>query len=1575
LAQTARVQLIHNAPDPTVDVYVNGLKALDDFAFRTATNFINLPAGLPLQVAIAPENSTSAADAIATFNLTLESGKTYAVTASGLVGDPNTPFTLIIDDAALEAAGDPNKVDVNVLHGSPDAPPVDVVVRTGGKIVANLAYGKFTPYLSVAPGVYYLDIKPAGTDVIVQTYLADLTGLAGQSIRVVASGLLGGAPAFGLYAVTAGGAVVELPASPVARVQVIHNAIAPTVDVYANDALLIDDFEFRTATPFIFVPAEVDIDLGIAPENSTSADDAIATFAVNLENGKTYIVTASGILGDLNTPFDLNINDKAREASDTTATVDIAVLHGSPNAPAVDVDAVFVANNVITDLAYGEFTPYLSLPPAKYDFAIRATGDPNVVASFRADLSGLGGGAAYVFASGLLGGDPGFGLFAALPNGTVIELPLTPTARLQVIHNSPDPIVDVYADNALVLDDFEFRTATPFIDFPADRDITLGVALPNSTSAADAIATFNVNLEEGKTYIVTASGIVGDVDAPFTLIVNDGGREAAADPNSVDIAVLHGSPNAPAVDVDAIFVANNVITDLAYGEFTPYLSLPPAVYDLAVRAAGDPNVVAAFRADLSGLAGGAAYVFASGLLGGTPAFGLFAALPTGDVIALPLTPLARVQVIHNSPSPTVDVYAGNTLLVDNFAFRTATPFIDFPAERDVVLGVALPNSTSASDAIATFNVNLEEGRTYVVTASGVVGSPVAPFTLIIDDEAREAALDPNNVDIAVLHGSPDAPPVDVDAVFVADNVITGLPYGSFTPYLSLPPAVYDFAVRPAGNPNVVASYRADLSSLAGGAAYVFASGLLSGTPGFGLFAALPNGVVVELPLTPTARVQVIHNSPEPTVDVYAGNSLLIKDFGFRTATPFVELPAARNFTLGIAPAGSTSAADAIFTQDVNLPIGGTLAVMAQGVVGNPTRPFTLVIDPAARETASPGAVALSVLHGSPDAPSVDVFERLAGPLVTNLAYGAFTGYLEVPADDNYYLDIKPAGVNQIVGTYRAELGSFGGQAIRVFASGFLSQAPGFGLFAALPDGNVIELRPSPVARVQVIHNSPAPTVDIYANGFLAFDDFEYLQATAFDYVPAGVPIELAVAPQNSTSVGDAFFTTTVTFENARTYYLVANGTGANFTILVNDQAREQAVNPVKIEFAVLHGSPNAPAVDVRSALNGSLVVSNLAFGQFTPYLALDPDLFIVDVTPAGNPATVVGTWGADLEGAEGLAGLVMATGLLGGTPEIDLVVVLPNGFVIGLAPLTRAQVIHNSPSPTVDVYLDDIRILDDFAFRRATPFVLLPAREPFTLSVAPGNSTSVNQAIYSLPIDRLETGKDYIIMAAGVVGSSTRPFQLYINEDGRRRSASPVVVDLALFHGSPDAPAVDVQIAGGPVVFDDIAFGQFSEYLSAPVGSYIIQVTPANDNTTIVQSYRADISTLGGQAAVVFASGFLSGTPGFEVWVALANGTTFPLPVFVRTNELEERLLSLQVAPNPAVHETWIRFELSEPTPLRYAVRDLTGRMLYEGNLGNLPAGPFAQRIEVGNLPSGMYQLELHSENSVQTRKFIVQRP
>ncbi|MEZ4647271.1 MAG: DUF4397 domain-containing protein [Candidatus Eisenbacteria bacterium] len=454
-----------------------------------------------------------------------------------------------------------------------------------------------------------------------------------------------------------------------ARLQVIHNAADPAasiVDVYFGNDLALDDFAFRDATPYLTVPAGVEIPVGVAPGTSTGVQDVIATIPVQFEAGKTYVAIANGVLDD--SMFEMNpdgrpigftlfATDSARESAKDGSMVDFLGVHGATDAPSVDIVARGVGT-LLDDVSYGDISGYLSVPPAEYLLDVTPGNDNGlVVATFAADLSGLAGGAAVVFASGFLSPEndqdgAAFGLFAALPDGTVAEFPLVTTARVQVIHNAADPAassVDVYLGDALALDDFAFRAATPFLDLPANQTIAIGVAPGNSNDVGDVLASFDVNLLAAETYVVVANGVLDPGsfapnpegrDTGFQLLVKPMARESASDSKSVDILALHGATDAPAVQVRAL-PGGLLVPEAAYGDFSEYLNVPADRYTLYLRRADlQPGFLKGYLADLSGLSGEAITVFASGFLSPManqdgPRFGLFAATASGAVVELP----------------------------------------------------------------------------------------------------------------------------------------------------------------------------------------------------------------------------------------------------------------------------------------------------------------------------------------------------------------------------------------------------------------------------------------------------------------------------------------------------------------------------------------------------------------------------------------------------------------------------------------------------------------------------------------------------------------------------------------------------------------------------------------------------------------------------------------------------------------------------------------------------------------------------------------------------------------------------
>jgi hypothetical protein len=483
----AELQVIHNCADPAaalVDVYVNGNLTLNDFAFRTATSYLPVPSGLPLNIGIAPSTSSTVNDTLVNIPVVLQANEKYVAIASGVLtpssfaanpdGRP-TGFQVLLSDGMRTAALNAGEVDFRVLHGSTDAPTVDVIAQGVATLVNDAAYTDLTGYISVPAADYLLDLTPGNNNSqVIATYSAELSGAAGASAVVFASGYLDpvqnqNGEGFGLYAAFANGDVVPLNPTGTARIQVIHNAADPgaaLVDVYLNGSILLDDFAFRSATPFIDITSGATQNIGIAPSTSTSANDTLVNIPVLLNDGETYVAVANGVLTPgsfaanpegISTAFQLLLFNGMQEAAQNAGDVDLAILHGATDAPAVDVYARGVAQ-LVDSAAYTDLAGYLSVPPSDYLIDITPSAGTPILATYYAPLSGLAGGAAVVFASGFLTpsanqNGEAFGLFAALPDGTVLALNDTSNSRLQVIHNAADPAaasVDIYINGALV---------------------------------------------------------------------------------------------------------------------------------------------------------------------------------------------------------------------------------------------------------------------------------------------------------------------------------------------------------------------------------------------------------------------------------------------------------------------------------------------------------------------------------------------------------------------------------------------------------------------------------------------------------------------------------------------------------------------------------------------------------------------------------------------------------------------------------------------------------------------------------------------------------------------------------------------------------------------------------------------------------------------------------------------------------------------------------------------------------------------------------------------------------------------
>jgi len=200
-APSARVRVVHASPDaPSVDIYVDGAVALDNIAYRGATDYVELPAGQRIfQVFVAGTQTK-----VAELNATLTPGTTLTVIAAGFAAKtPGLRLLVLADNIPTEMTN----AYVRVVHGAPSAPGVDVYVGAPYQTLVKrdaaltgVPFAAASGYLALRPNVGYMArVTPAGTKTIA-IESGRLQFPAGSAWTVIAVDTTGGGTPFGFLA-------------------------------------------------------------------------------------------------------------------------------------------------------------------------------------------------------------------------------------------------------------------------------------------------------------------------------------------------------------------------------------------------------------------------------------------------------------------------------------------------------------------------------------------------------------------------------------------------------------------------------------------------------------------------------------------------------------------------------------------------------------------------------------------------------------------------------------------------------------------------------------------------------------------------------------------------------------------------------------------------------------------------------------------------------------------------------------------------------------------------------------------------------------------------------------------------------------------------------------------------------------------------------------------------------------------------------------------------------------------------------------------------------------------------------
>jgi hypothetical protein len=639
------------------------------------------------------------------------------------------------------------------------------------------------------------------------------------------------------------------PAEQTAELRAVHaSPDAPAVDIYVegSNTPIATNVAYGAATAYVQVPAGT-YNVQLRPAGADSSTDPIyETGNVTLAANTVLTAVAAGLLNSVDPADSFRIIPQFEGfATPGSGNAIVRILHAGSDAPTVNLDVGADGSNEITDLARFADTGSAGVDlPGGSPLVIGVVVDGITVTTFTTPA--LSAGTEYlIIATGLVSqtdieADDAFVLLAVDESSSTVTIrqdgPDAGSAMLRAVHASPDaPTVDIYAEGIAVplISALAYGDASLYFPVPAGTYNIQVRAHPSTEADPIAFETGSVEVAANQKITAIASGFLGSMDDAdkFRILplVEDFGA-----PSSALVRVVHAGPDAPSVDLDVGDDGSVDYSDLARFADTGAegISLPSGeALQIGIRVAGGGRVTAFTTPALPD--GEEIFVIATGTLTSAAraddGFSLLAVASTGSLGFIKQNPV--VYALHGGPdAPAVDIYAGETLLVENIAFGELSGTVQVPP-GSYTLDFYVTGTGTGSPTAGFDTPDLMAGGAYLAVAAGelVQENTEEAFTLLAFEELFAPT---ETARVRAIHASGDAPAVDIGAVDggtgeINEVLFQNLAWSESSDDMGLEVPVGDLTIGVAatGSTTPVATF--DITTTAGLQTFAVAAGALA----------------------------------------------------------------------------------------------------------------------------------------------------------------------------------------------------------------------------------------------------------------------------------------------------------------------------------------------------------------------------------------------------------------------------------------------------------------------------------------------------------------------------------------------------------------------------------------------------------------------------------------------------------------------------------------------------------------------------------------------------------------------------